>query len=383
MENIESVITPGNAKTSFIHLPEAETPFLLIDESRVDRNISRMAERAAELGVKLRPHIKTHKMPYFAHKQIEQGACGITAAKVAEAEVMVANGVSDIFIAYPLVVASKIERVLDLLQHARIIVGVDSIVGADLLEKAAACRDVVLEVRMEIDTGLRRTGIKTTRMLTLAAHIADCPHLKLQGIYTFRGAMLNGEATLDLQAAGHEEGESMVRYANMLREAGHPIEDVSVGSSPTGLYAAEVEGVTEIRPGTYIFNDRMLVTFGVAMLHDCAAAVITTVVSCPHDDLIVVDAGSKAFATDVQPNGAPLYLTGFGHIPGMPNAVLERLSEEHGVIRVPAGHSFAIGDRLYIIPNHICSTLNLYNEVWIAGNETARKQVIDARGHSW
>ncbi|MGZ9586104.1 alanine racemase [Paenibacillus marinisediminis] len=371
----------------FLSLTEVETPFLLIDESRVDTNVSRMAERAAQLGVKLRPHIKTHKMPYFAQKQLEQGASGITAAKVSEAEVMAAHGMKDIFIAYPLVTASKIERAFCLMKEARILLGLDSIECASRLEQAAAAHHLMIEVRIEVDTGLRRTGIKASQMLELAQHIANSPHLKLQGIYTFRGAIFQDEPTMDLKMAGHDEGQTMVRYAEMLREVGHDIQDVSVGSSPTGLYTAEVPGVTEIRPGTYIFNDRMQAAFGAAALHDCAASVIATVVSCPHEDLIVIDGGSKAFATDVPPNTAPLFLQGYGHIVGMPSAVLQRLSEEHGIIQVPPGHPFRIGDRVSIIPNHICSTVNLYNEAWSVNADvnagSVRKLPISARGHSW
>lgn len=365
-------------------LRDAETPFLLIEEGRVQANVMRMSERAAPHGVQLRPHIKTHKMPFFAHLQIEHGACGITAAKVSEAEVMAANGIQDIFIAYPLVTHTKIKRALNLMNQARIIIGVDTHEGATALEQIAVERGQTVEIRIEIDTGLQRTGTRAATLISLAEHIAShCPHLSLRGIYTFRGAMLNGEATLDLRAAGHDEGNTMVRYANMLRDRGHSITDVSVGSSPTGLYAAEVPGVTEIRPGTYIFNDRMQVAYGVATLRDCAASIIVTVVSCPQEDLIIVDGGSKAFATDVQPHTAPLYLEGYGHITGVPYAQFVRLSEEHGMIRVTPNHPFRIGDRISIIPNHICSTVNLYDRAWIVGTQPARHLQVKARGHSW
>ena len=175
----------------------------------------------------------------------------------------------------------------------------------------------------------------------------------------------------------------MVRYAEILRESGHSIIDVSVGSTPTGLFAAEIDGVTEIRPGTYIFNDRMQAAYRVAELRDCAAAVIATVVSCPHEDLIVIDAGSKSLATDVQPNTPPLFLDGFGAILDWPDAVLERMSEEHGMVRMPSGHTLQVGDRIAVIPNHICSTLNLYNEAWIYRPQATTQQRINARGHNW
>ncbi|MDZ7543393.1 amino acid aldolase, partial [Clostridium perfringens] len=123
--------------------------------------------------------------------------------------------------------------------------------------------------------------------------------------------------------------------------------------------------------------------FGAASMQNCAASVIATVVSCPYEDQIVIDGGSKAFATDIPPNAAPLYLQGYGHIHDMPSAVLQSLSEEHGIIHVPPGHPFRIGDRVSIIPNHICSTLNLYNEAWIVNAGSVHRLPISARGHSW
>jgi D-serine deaminase-like pyridoxal phosphate-dependent protein len=130
------------------------------------------------------------------------------------------------------------------------------------------------------------------------------------------------------------------------------------------LVHLQVKGVTEIRPGTYIFYDRMLTQMGICTSEDCAAKVVVTIVSMS-PDLLVVDGGSKTFATDVQPNQAPLYLQGFGEVIGYPDAVLERMNEEHGMIRMNAPHNLQIGDTLEIIPNHICSTVNLHNTVYV------------------
>lgn len=364
-------------------LREAETPFLLIDAERTNQNIRHMADIAAKNGVQLRPHAKTHKMPHIARLQQRHGAVGITVAKVSEAEVMVKNGIGDIFIAYPLVVPSKIRRALALTADARIIVGVDSAAGARALEAEARQFGGVLEVRLEIDTGLKRSGVRTADVKAVAEAIAGCPHLRLTGIYTFRGALIHGEATLDVRSAGVDEGMRMVSIAEGLREAGCDIQDVSVGSTPTGAYAAAVPGVTEIRPGTYVFQDRMQVAFGGCSLKDCAGAVVVTVVSCPEEDTVIVDGGSKAFATDVQPNTAPLYLRGFGHVLEAPEAMLERLTEEHGMIRIAPGHGLEVGDRLHIVPNHICSTLNLYNSVQYITPDGVTPVSVEARGCSW
>lgn len=368
-----------------------DTPYVQIDEAIMMANIRKMAEQAHARGVRLRPHAKTHKSPELALRQLAAGAAGITVAKVAEAELMAAAGIDDLFIAYPLVVRSKLERVARLLRTGtRVILSVDSIMGARLMSQIAIESGCEFEVRMEVDTGLRRTGVSPDSATEqLATEIAALGGLRLSGIYTYRGAMAAGLPTHDLRTAGHEEGELMVGLAERLRSAGLPIAEVSVGSTPTGLYAAEVPGVTEIRPGTYIYHDRMQLTLGVCGIADIAAAVVVTVVSVREDGLAVVDGGSKTFATDVQPGGW-LGMDGFGYVVEYPGAVLERMNEEHGVLRFPdrLGEGGVIvtrppvnpGDRLRIIPNHICSTVNLHNSVWLKKADGLEELAVVARG---
>ncbi|MBE9917848.1 amino acid aldolase [Paenibacillus donghaensis] len=357
-----------------------ETPCILIDENIVQRNIDHMADCAARNQVKLRPHIKTHKIPEFALKQLAQGAEGITVAKVGEAEIMAEHGIDDIFIAYPVVTPAKIKRIIALAHKKRMIVGVESIEGARNLSKEATAAGIILPVRLEIDTGLARTGAAPDKAVDLAQQIAALPGLDLSGIFTFKGAVFKGAGTLDLAAAGLEEGTIMVETAEKLRAAGIPIRDVSVGSTPTAPYAAAVEGVTEIRPGTYIFYDRMLAVMGACSEEDWAAKVLVTVVSVPAADRLVVDGGSKTFATDVQPGQHPLHLKGFGEIIGHPDAVFEKMNEEHGMIRTSGPHGLHVGDVLEIVPNHICPTVNLHNEVYVSTAGVIRAVPVLARG---
>ncbi|TJY42881.1 amino acid aldolase [Cohnella pontilimi] len=357
-----------------------DTPYLLIDLHKTGANIEAMAQTAKACGVKLRPHAKTHKLPSMAKRQLEAGASGITVAKLSEAEVMAAAGIDDIFIAYPIVTASKAERAAKLSGTIRLIVGADSYEGSLILSEAAGRAGQTLQVRLEIDTGFKRTGVPYEDAVALAQRIHALPHLNLTGIYTFRGASIGGKPTLDLERAGLEEGELMVKLAERLRAEGLPIVDVSVGSTPTGAFAARVPGVTEIRPGTYVYQDRMQAKLGVCTLADCAAVVVTTVVSRPSPDYCVVDGGSKTFATDVQPGTEPLQLQGFGHIVEFPGAVLERMSEEHGIIRLDPECPAKVGDRLHIIPNHICSTVNLHNYVYLADGERIEQVPVSARG---
>ncbi len=340
-----------------------DTPCLMVDEAVLEENIRRMAERVRSLGVRLRPHVKTHKIPELAKRQLAAGAVGITVAKVGEAEVMAAAGIDDIFIAYPLVTLSKIERALELAQNRRILFGVDSLEGARMLAAAAVERGTRAEARLEIDTGMRRTGVAETEAEETAAAIARLEGIKLSGIFTFRGSLLEGRPTLDRRAAGIDEGRRMVDLAERLRRRGIAVDEVSVGSTPTAEFAGSVRGVTEVRPGTYIFNDRMQVAYGACPADACALSVLVTVISTPGPDRIVVDGGSKCFATDAPPGTAPLDLVGFGEVLGRPGLTLTRMSEEHGVIELTGGERFAIGDTLRIIPNHVCTTVNLHDSL--------------------
>ncbi|WP_257349811.1 alanine racemase [Pseudalkalibacillus decolorationis] len=358
-----------------------QTPYIVIDEKILLENIRKMAQLAKKQNVKLRPHIKTHKTPYIAKLQIAEGAVGITVAKISEAKVMASFGIDDIFIAYPIVSSSKAKEVCELNDKlTNLIVCVDSIQGAKVLSECAKAYQQSLLVRLEVDTGLERTGVDYEEAVNLAKQVAEMDNLTLQGIFTFKGAVYKGEATLDTDLAGNEEGELMVKLANELRKSGHNIEDISVGSTPTAASVSAVDGVTEIRPGTYAFNDVMQVRFGVCRMEDCAAHVVSTVVSTPSQHRAVIDGGSKTFATDVQPNCSPLNIKGFGSIVDYPDNEFVRMNEEHGVISTVCSE-MKIGQQLKIIPNHICSTINLHNFVYLKkDNDEYEKLTIEARG---
>ncbi len=361
-------------------VPEG-TPYLLIDGAKMETNILNMADVANGSGVALRPHVKTHKIPDIAKDQLEAGAKGITVAKLSEAEVMTDAGIEDIFIAYPLVTDAKIRRAVRLGRRVRLIVGVDSLEGARRLSAVAKAEDHILKVRLEVDTGLRRTGIPYNQAVELAGEIGSMRNLNLVGIYTYRGAVLGGSRTLELEKAGLEEGRLMVSLAHRMRQQGIRVDDVSLGSTPTVKYVAQVEGVTEIRPGTYVFYDKMQAHLGACSIEECAATVVCTVVSRPYEDLAVIDGGSKTFATDVPPGSEPLNLKGFGHVVGYPGVVLERLTEEHGMLALDRDYDLEVGDTLEIIPNHICSTVNLHDKVYLVDETGAVEEMrVAARG---
>jgi D-serine deaminase-like pyridoxal phosphate-dependent protein len=362
---------------------DLDTPSLVIDEHKMEQNILGMADVAGRRGVVLRPHVKTHKIPSLARRQREAGAAGITVAKVSEAEVMAEGGLDDIFVAYPLVTETKIRRAIGLTKRGmRLILGVDSPHGARRLSSLAGDEGITVEVRLEVDSGLGRTGVPRAEAAGLARELSSLENLDLTGVYTYRGAVLeDGSPTTDLDEAGRLEGELLVSVAEEIRETGVPIEDVSLGSTPTAEHAARVEGVTEIRPGTYVFYDRMQAALGVCSLSDCALRVVATVASRPRPDLAIIDGGSKTFATDVQPKAAPLNLIGFGHVVGHPGAVLERVTEEHGMLSVDEDSDLRVGDTVEIIPNHVCSTVNLHDEIYVlAADGSSEKVRVAARG---
>lgn len=357
------------------------TPVLLINKQKMMNNIRKMVNISQKNEVNLRPHIKTHKIAYIAEQQIKEGAVGITVATVSEAEVMENHGIKDIFIAFPLVTKSKIIRAIALSKKVRLILTIDSLEGAILLSKMAKKENIILEVRLEIDTGLKRTGVLYQEALKLAEKIVSLQHLELTGIFTFRGALQNGSSTKDIERAGTEEGKLMVDLAEQLKAKGINIQDISVGSTPTSEFAGAVSGITEIRPGTYIFYDVMQESYGSCCLDECAASVFVTIVSKPSKELAIIDGGSKTFATDVQPNQPPLFLKGFGKVVGYPNVTLERLNEEHGMLKIEGEADLQIGDTVEIIPNHICSTINLHSDV-IMSSEDGRNEryTVSARG---
>jgi D-serine deaminase-like pyridoxal phosphate-dependent protein len=364
-----------------LELKHLETPTVVVDMNKVRDNLKDMAESVASFGCSLRPHVKTHKIAELARLQLQYGANGITCAKVSEAEVMANGGIQDIFIAYPLVGDFRIRRAVELSRRIRLILAVDSFHGAKALSEAAVNSGTCLEVRMEVDTGLKRTGVPYHKASETAHSISELPGLKLTGIYTFRGLIYDGKPTDDNSAAGRQEGELLAALAVRLRNEGLDIRDVSGGSSPTGKFVAQVPGVTEVRPGTYIFQDIMQVKERACSENQCAAFVLATVVSTPEDGYAIVDGGSKTYGTDFQINSAPFYYEGYGYVADNPDLILSRVNEEHGIITSKSGCTgLKVGQKICITPVHICSTVNLHNYVWLMDGEQLRKVVVDARG---
>lgn len=362
---------------------ELDTPCVIIDLDKMKANIDRVVGFATQHGVKYRPHTKTHKIPAIAHLQLAAGASGITVARPGEAEVMAAAGIDDIFIAHIVVGAGKIRRMAALARRVRLAVGVDNLDQARMLSQVFRYEAAPLDVMIEIDTGHLRAGVQPPAAPALAAQIARLPGLRVRGIFTHEGHDYYARSLDELATIAANAQQQMVTAGRQVSEVLGYRCWVSIGSTPSLASHVLLEGIDEIRPGTCVFYDAAQA--GVLGHTDwCAATVMATVISTPAADRAVVDAGSKTLTSDRREGESLLATRGYGIIVGHPDLEIARLSEEHGVIvGAGAGHRFKVGDRVRIIPNHICTVINLRDHVY--GVRDGRVEVIwevAARGRS-
>jgi D-serine deaminase-like pyridoxal phosphate-dependent protein len=342
------------------------TPCLVVDLPTLEANIDRWQRGVERHGKRLRPHIKTTKSPEIAALQVRAGACGIAVAKVAEAEVFAAHGFDDIVVAYPVYGEEKWRRLAALAASCRISVNADNADAVRGLSAAADRAGVVLQIQIDIDSGFHRGGIPTAdidAIHALAELVTTLPGLELNGITTHRGIFFDGAGAMAIDDAGRDEGRLMVEVAEALRARGISVREVTAGGTISGFGVAEIDGVTEVRAGTYVFNDLMQVGFGSAQLDDCALSIHCTVVSAQSPGQVTIDGGSKTFSGDRGLVGAagaaaPEIARGIGR-----PVTLERITEEHGMVSVQGG-TVRVGDRLAFTPPHACTAVNLSDELF-------------------
>src|SRR5690242_12323964 len=329
-----------------MRVSEIETPAVVVDLDVMSRNLSRMADYCRDKNLNLRPHTKTHKIPELAKLQLASGSCGITVAKIGEAEVMLEAGITDILIAYPVIGVGKVERLAKLASEASISVALDSEEVARAISLELNSRSAQVDVLIEVDVGFRRCGLADAgEVLTLAQRVKELPGLNFKGLMFFPGHF---QVTQQERAALLPGVNNLLRESlSRLEQAGISIQTVSGGSTPTAREGHLFHGVNEIRPGMYIFNDRNMVGIEIAKLEDCALSVITTVVSTSVAGRAVIDGGSKTFANDRHHAGNG---KGFGIIREDLDAELETLSEEHGHLNIKNSiHRYQVGERITII----------------------------------
>jgi D-serine deaminase-like pyridoxal phosphate-dependent protein len=349
-----------------------DTPAVLVDLDRLEHNIARMAQLAADAGVSLRPHTKSHKTVGIARRQLAAGSTGITVAKLDEAEAFLQEGVRDIFVANELAGRHKWQRAAALQQQGSVAVGIDSLAGARGLSEAAIQRATRIPVLIEVDTGLHRAGLTPGHAVAdLAEQVAALPGVALRGVFTHAGHAYGASSRAEVERIAHDEARGVLDSADAMRTRGVACPVISVGSTPTICAAGAVAGVTEIRPGNYVFFDRMQAALGVTSRETCSQTVLATVISRPTPERIVIDAGSKTFALDKGAHGLET-LAGFGEDVQY-GLVLERLSEEHGILTSPSDADLPVGTRLRFLTNHACTVANLAEVLYGVRNDVVEE----------
>ena len=370
-----------------MRLADLPTPQVLIDRARVERNLDRVQQLASAAGMRLRPHAKTHKSPVVAGWQITRGAVGVCCAKLGEAEVFADAGITDIRLPYPVNPANA-PRVLALMDRASISIIVDHLEVARGWSDAMQRAGRVLDVLVKVDVGFHRCGIDPdAEGVGFIQAIAALPGLRLRGLLSHAGHAYNAPSDEALCAVAQQEAETLTRLRDQAERSGIPIEELSVGATPSLRYSVRQRGITEQRPGNYVYFDRTQVSLGAATLDDCALTVLATVVS-KHPGRIILDCGSKTLTNDQARGITPA--GGYGAVlagdDGAPRRVdegltIERLSEEHATVRVTGETHLEPGDRVRVLPNHSCTVSNLVDVVRLVdGDSVIDTLPVAARG---
>lgn len=367
-----TILTDGSWATS---LDQLETPVPVVDLDRLERNLDRMAEYTGAHRLALRPHTKTHKSPRIGAEQVRRGALGLTCATPLEAEVM-ASVCDNLLLAYPPVGDPKLRRILSLPEHVNLTVALDSVESAEQLARAAAERGRTVGVYVELDIGMHRVGVAgAEELLSLVRFVAERPPLVYRGIEFYPGHIRGGDTTVrQIDRLQLDLAETL----GILERAGLSPLAVSGGSTPTVWQSHRIEGLTEIRPGTYVYNDRVTVLAGACEWNDCALSVLATVVSTAVSGQAVVDTGSKSLGRE--PSGTAE--DGFGALLDRPEVRVARLSEEHGILDLGAtGWRPRIGERVRIVPNHVCVAVHLHEAIYgVRGDAVETGWPVTARG---
>lgn len=354
------------------------TPEILVDVEKLERNIARVAQRVSSQGLKLRPHAKTHKMLEVADRQLTAGAAGLTVATVGEALNFALHGVPKLFIAYPLWInESQAERILELMKRAKLSIGTDSVAAVQQMAKMLGEKACKVKLMIEIDSGHHRSGVAPAQAVEIADAARDAG-LRVHGVFTFPG---HSYAPNAIDEAVNQEHKALAEAACLLRKAGHQVKRISGGSTPTAELS-DNSVLTEVRPGVYVFGDAQQFELGRTGWNDIALSVASTVISRHEGSAdiprrIVVDAGSKVLGSD-----RPAWVSGYGRVMECPEASITALSEHHATIDWPEDRELpGYGEQLRIIPNHVCVAVNLVDSVLaIHPDGAVERWDVNARG---
>jgi D-serine deaminase-like pyridoxal phosphate-dependent protein len=334
-----------------------DTPALVIDLDAMEHNLRTMAAFFKDKPSNLRPHAKTHKSATIAQKQIALGAVGITCAKLGEAEVMAEAGVKDVLIANQIIGPVKIPRLIGLCHHTRVTVAADSQENLRDLSRAAEAQGVTLDVLVEVNTGMNRCGVDPGEpAVRLAQFAADLPGIRFRGIQAYEGHLVNVKELSERTERVHAAMEPIIGTRRAIEAAGLPVEIVTGGGTGTFMVTGAIDGFDEVQAGSYVFMDSTYSgVAGIGERFQQAASVHATVISRPVPERIVLDTGRKTVGTD---HGTPM-------LKGYPEGITFRgFSEEHTTVIAEEGPARDLrpGDRVAIIPGHVCTTVNLYDQ---------------------
>jgi D-serine deaminase-like pyridoxal phosphate-dependent protein len=359
-------------KPRFTH--DLDTPALLVDAERLDRNIRGMQDATSKAGVLLRPHIKTHKCLAIAKKQIEAGATGLTCAKISEAEVMSAV-CEDLFIAYPIVGETKLRRLDQLSNKVRTLISIESLEAAGLIHDHLSRSGRAEDVMVKVETGLARTGVEIEELESFLQNLSNLAHLHAVGLFTHEGKAYGCQGRKEVRGFLTQVASKLGEMREIFQRVIGRDPVISPGCTVTARVVENRDGFTETRPGTYVFGDVNCLHSGMYQEEECALSVLVTVVAVKEDGRVVVDGGSKTFAMDRHQE------LGHGRVTGHPDLHFDRLSEEHGVLLTEQPGRYKIGDRLEVIPAHVCPVVNLQTNLFIReGERVVDRWQVDARG---
>lgn len=361
------------------NIQRMQTPAVVIHLDIAEKNIKQMLKGAQKEGIKHRPHIKTHRSGYLARLQIEAGCCGITVAKLGEAEAMAQAGIEDVFVAYPLIGEDKLVRLFELAERVNISTMVNSVEGAQALSAYFEARGRTIDVLIEIDGGLNRGGVKPgTKTLQYAREIRDLKGIHITGLMYYGGLVYDSKGIDEIRGYARQERDVLLENARLLRDDGFEIKVLSAGSSFTGKMPEELEGITEIRSGHYIFNDCGQLDVGLASPEECALRIVSTIVSKPDEHVVIADVGTKSLTSDLCH-----HRSGYGYVIGYPDVEIYALNEEHAFLKTTGNNPLQIGDKIEIIPNHACVVTNLVDAAYgFRDGKPERMIEISARGKS-
>lgn len=360
---------------------ELDTPSLLIDREILIKNIEKMQNYADRNSVTLRPHTKTHKMPYIAKLTEEKGAKGIAVAKIGEAEVMAENGLKDIFIANQIIGDIKFRRIAELAKKINISFGVDNSVQVNVAEKIFAEENVVVPVLIEIEVGENRSGIiEEEDYFKLLDSIKGAPHLVFKGIFSHDGNSYSAKDLDELRDIAEGAQKRTIHFAKLAEQYGMPCEVVSYGATPTFMNEVEIlDGITELRPGTYVFMDASQGA-AVGTLEYCAATVLASVISKPTEERVILDVGAKGLTAQERKMGI-CATPGKGTLYDYPETHIFNTYDEHAIIYDKGFHDIiVIGNKVRIIPVHICPVCNLYEVAYLISGDEVIKEIEIAGG---